>query len=82
MSLSPSFPGRAGLGSRGLRVRRALRALRVLRALRDETGAVTAEYAIVIMGAVGFASALVAILRSEQVKQMLLGLVKNALGAA
>jgi Flp pilus assembly pilin Flp len=45
----------------------------------DETGAATAEYAIATLAAVGFAGLLVAILRSDQVKAMLLDLVQRAL---
>lgn len=50
------------------------------RVLVDERGAVTAEYAIVIMAAVAFAGVLVAIIRSEQIRKMLVDLVENALG--
>ncbi len=49
------------------------------RVLRGETGAATAEYAIATMAAVGFAGLLVAILRSEEVRGMLMGLVQRAL---
>lgn len=49
--------------------------------LADERGAVTAEYAIVIMAAVAFAL-LVAIMRSSEIRAMLVQLVENALGAA
>lgn len=52
----------------------------IRRILRDERGAVTAEYAIVIMAAVAFAGVLVAIIRSEQIREMLVTLVENALG--
>lgn len=45
----------------------------------DQTGAATAEYAIATLAAVGFAGLLVAILRSDQVKAMLLELVQRAL---
>jgi hypothetical protein len=44
-----------------------------------ETGAATAEYAITIMAAVGFAGLLVVILRSEEVRGVLTELVRNAL---
>lgn len=47
-----------------------------------DRGAVTAEYAIVIMAAVAFAGLLVAIMRSDEVRQMLVDLVQNALGSA
>lgn len=49
---------------------------------QDERGAVTAEYAIVIMAAVAFAGLLVAILRSAEIRAMLVQLVEDALGAA
>jgi Flp pilus assembly pilin Flp len=45
----------------------------------DETGASTAEYAILTLAAVGFAGLLLTVLRSPEVKQMLLDLVKSAL---
>jgi hypothetical protein len=48
------------------------------RATRDE-GAATAEYAITIMAAVGFAGLLVVIMRSPEVQQILTDLVRNAL---
>ncbi|MBP1327015.1 hypothetical protein JOF28_002247 [Leucobacter exalbidus] len=50
--------------------------------ISEERGAVTAEYAIVIMAAVAFAGILVAILRSNEIRAMLVQLVENALGAA
>jgi Flp pilus assembly pilin Flp len=55
---------------------------RHLTLLRDESGAVTAEYSIVILAAVAFAGLLVAIMRSDEVRAMLVALVQNALGAA
>lgn len=62
--------------------RNAFRCRRLLSELGDERGAITAEYAVVIMGAVAFAGLLVAILRSGEVRGMLLELVQNALGSA
>lgn len=59
------------------RVSRRLRA-----ALQNERGAVTAEYAIVIMAAVAFAGLLVAIMRSGEIRAMLVQLVESALSAA
>lgn len=44
-----------------------------------ERGAATAEYAIVIMAAVGFAGLLVVIMRSEEVRGILTDLVQRAL---
>lgn len=55
-------------------------AVRLRRLLADERGAVTAEYAIVIMAAVAFAGLLVAIMRSDEIRAMLVRLVENALG--
>jgi hypothetical protein len=59
---------------------RAIRAAR--RRLRDDAGAATAEYAITIMAAVGFAGLLVAILRSSEVQGILTDLVHRALTVA
>ena len=50
--------------------------------LRDDAGAATAEYAIVIMAAVGFAGLLVVILRSGEVQGILTDLVQRALNSA
>ncbi len=47
--------------------------------LGDDTGAATAEYAIATLAAVGFAGLLVAILRSDEVRGLLLDLVHRAL---
>ncbi len=46
---------------------------------KSEAGAATAEYAIATMAAVAFAGLLVVIMRSPEVKEILLGLVKTAL---
>lgn len=46
---------------------------------RDDAGAATAEYAIATMAAVGFAGLLVVIMRSDEVKEILLDLVRSAL---
>jgi Flp pilus assembly pilin Flp len=48
----------------------------------DERGATTAEYAIITLAAVGFAGILLAILRSEEVKGMLLDLIRSALSVS
>lgn len=45
----------------------------------DELGATTAEYAIITLAAVGFAGLLLTILRSEEVRQMLMDLIRSAL---
>ena len=49
------------------------------RRLADEEGSATAEYAIATMAAVGFAGLLVVILRSNEVRAMLLDIIRNAL---
>lgn len=49
------------------------------RASGEERGAATAEYAIVIMAAVGFAGLLVVIMRSDAVRGILTDLVQRAL---
>ncbi len=66
-----------GVGSRSRRLAGSRRALR-----DDDRGAATAEYAITIMAAVGFAGLLVVILRSGEVQQILTDLVRNALTVA
>ncbi|MFD2757827.1 DUF4244 domain-containing protein [Gulosibacter faecalis] len=48
--------------------------------LRDEEGAATAEYAIVIMAAVALAGVLVAVVQSDAVRQIIEDLVINAFG--
>jgi Flp pilus assembly pilin Flp len=55
---------------------------RISTTVRDERGAATAEYAIVIMAAVGFAGLLVVILRSGEVQAILTDLVQRALNSA
>lgn len=52
---------------------------RLARALRDETGASTAEYAITVLAACGFAAVLVALLASGEVRALLLGIITSAL---
>lgn len=52
---------------------------RFIRVLARDRGSVTAEYAIATMAAVGFAGILVAIMRGDEVKGILLSLVRSAL---
>ncbi|MBW3093788.1 DUF4244 domain-containing protein [Bifidobacterium sp. 64T4] len=49
------------------------------RGIEAEEGAATAEYAVVLVAATGFAALLVAIMKSETVRKMLLDIVKQAL---
>ena len=53
--------------------------IRVWRHAAADEGAATAEYAITIMAAVGFAGLLVVILKSGEVQGILTGLVRSAL---
>lgn len=71
---SASHRAAAGRSSAGLVPPRLGRAL-----LADETGAATAEYAIATMAAVGFASLLVVIMRSDEVRGILTDMVRAAL---
>lgn len=56
-----------------------VRPARIRAALADDTGAATAEYAIATMAAVGFASLLVVIMRSDEVRGILTDMVRAAL---
>ncbi|MDO5749884.1 MAG: DUF4244 domain-containing protein [Rothia sp. (in: high G+C Gram-positive bacteria)] len=47
-----------------------------------EEGASTAEYGVVMLAAVGFAGLLALILKSDEVKNLLLNIVRTALGGA
>jgi len=48
----------------------------------EDDGMATAEYAIVTVAAAGFAAVLVALLKSPEVRGMLLDIVRSALGSA
>lgn len=65
------------MAQQGRPVRSIRRALARLR--DDDAGAATAEFIVVTMAAVGLASLLVVILRSDEVRAMLTDLVRNAL---
>lgn len=58
-------------------MRRVIR--RLCRDVRSDEGTATAEYAIATMAAVGFAGLLVVIMRSDEVRGILLDLVHRAL---
>jgi hypothetical protein len=45
----------------------------------SDRGAATAEYVVATMAAVGFATLLLVILKSDEVRQLLLNLVRQAL---
>jgi uncharacterized protein DUF4244 len=57
----------------------AVRGLRRARGRLDDLGMATAEYAVVTVAACGFAGLLLAILRSGEVRGLLLGIIKRAL---
>jgi hypothetical protein len=46
---------------------------------KSDRGAATAEYVVATMAAVGFATLLLVILKSDEVRQLLLNLVRQAL---
>lgn len=48
--------------------------------LTSDKGAITAEYAIATLAGVAFAGLMLLIMRSEEVRQLLFGLVARALG--
>ena len=48
--------------------------------IKREDGAITAEYAIATLAGVAFAGLMLLIMRSEEVRQLLFGLVARALG--
>lgn len=47
--------------------------------LRPEVGMATAEYAIATLAAVAFAGLLLVIMRSGEVREMLMGIIREAL---
>lgn len=56
---------------------------KVLRAVRgSERGMTTAEYAVGTVAATGFAGLLVALLSSDEVRDLLMKIVQSALGIA
>ena len=57
--------------------RRRVTALRA--AMAEDAGMATAEYAIATVAAAGFAGLLLLILRSDEVRGLLLGIVRGAL---
>lgn len=51
------------------------------RAMADDAGMATAEYAVVTLAAVGFAGLLLVILKSSEVRDLLLGIIRAALSS-
>jgi hypothetical protein len=56
-----------------------LRSLRTVIRDGDDVGMATAEYAIATVAAAGFAGILIALLRSDEVRGLLMGIVRGAL---
>ncbi|WP_255366354.1 DUF4244 domain-containing protein [Cellulomonas sp. KH9] len=54
--------------------------LRAVHARAGDAGMATAEYAIATLAAVGFAGVLVVVLKGNEVKSLLTGIVRQALG--
>ncbi|PKQ26977.1 MAG: DUF4244 domain-containing protein [Actinobacteria bacterium HGW-Actinobacteria-4] len=50
------------------------------RDLHDDSGMATTEYALVTVAAAGFAGLLAVLLRSPEVRELLMGIVTSALG--
>ena len=75
--LVPSGPPRPPARARASRPARPLSVLRD-RLSRDE-GMATAEYAIATVAAAGFAGLLITVLRSDEVRGLLVGIVRGAL---
>jgi len=70
---------RRNAAGRWRRLRAWWRRLRAHLRRSADAGMATAEYAIVTVAAVGFAGLLVLILRSDEVRQLLFGIVRGAL---
>lgn len=52
----------------------------VVERLRQEDGMATAEYALVTVAAAGFAGLLIVLLKSSEVRELLMGIIQGALG--
>jgi len=51
-----------------------------MKVINSEHGAITAEYAIATLAGVAFAGLMLLVMRSEEVRSLLFGLVVRALG--
>lgn len=78
---SDGVEGRLGVGPLRGFTRWVVARLRGVRSGARDAGMATAEYAIATLAAVGFAGLLVAILRSDEVRGLLLGIVRRALSS-
>lgn len=80
---SPDLMGKAGQLLHAMR-ERAGKAVCLLARMRTltvepEEGAATAEYAVVLVAATGFAAVLVGIMKSDAIKTLLTNIIKKAL---
>lgn len=53
---------------------------RIAPLLREDDGMATTEYALVTVAAAAFAGLLIAIIRSDEVRELLLGVIRSAFG--
>lgn len=53
---------------------------RIAGALRDDQGMATTEYALVTVAAAAFAGVLIVLVRSEEVRELLAGILRSAFG--
>jgi len=54
--------------------------IRWITGLRDDTGMATTEYALVTVAAAAFAGILIALVRSDEVRELLAGILRSAFG--
>ncbi|WP_249670596.1 DUF4244 domain-containing protein [Cellulomonas wangleii] len=76
---APAVRARAAVGRSSVVVSTVER-LRGVHARAGDAGMATAEYAIATLAAVGFAGVLVVVLKGNEVKGLLTGIVRQALG--
>jgi len=53
-----------------------------MKMVRNDEGAITAEYAIATLAGVAFAGLMLLVMRSEEVRALLFGVVARALGVS
>ncbi|RYQ32423.1 DUF4244 domain-containing protein [Bifidobacterium pseudolongum] len=83
LAIRHSFSGAVGdWAARAQRAAVMLDARWRMLATEPEEGAATAEYAVVLVAATGFAAILVALLKSDTIKTLLTNIVKKALSVA
>ena len=79
-ALAQGWKSEANSEREGIRMDHTIEKVRsIFQRIRSDRGAATAEYAITILAAVGFAGLLVALLKGDEVKAILSDLVHRAL---